>query len=471
MILRRFFDERLAQASYLVACEHARAGLIVDPNRNIGQYTSAAARENIRIVAVTETHIHADFVSGARGLAERSGAQLYLSDAGDADWKYRFAKDAGAELLTDGSHFMVGDVRIDAVHTPGHTSEHMTFLVTDTATALAPMGALTGDFIFVADVGRPDLLERAAGFAGTMETAAHRLFQSLQAFKENPDWLQLWPGHGPGSACGKSLGAMPQSTLGYERLFNWALSESDEAAFVEEVLAGQPEPPAYFATMKRLNRDGPPTDPPITPPVAGAAEVAHALSSGAAVVDTRAAGDFAGGHAAGVISVPRNLAFLNWAGALLPYDVDLLFIGPASQEARQELGSDLALIGIHRVRGVFPSERMEELAAHGIAMGSAQQSSISDVRSRRNGALLDVRGRTEFAAGHLPGAVNIPLVELQRRLDEVPSGNIIVHCQGSSRSAIAASILERSGHGPVANMAGGFAEWERRGNPVERGRS
>lgn len=471
MILRRFFDERLAQASYLVACEHARAGLIVDPNRNIGQYTSAAARENIRIVAVTETHIHADFVSGARELAERSGAQLYLSDAGDADWKYRFAKDAGAELLTDGSHFMVGDVRIDAVHTPGHTSEHMTFLVTDTATALAPMGALTGDFIFVADVGRPDLLERAAGFAGTMETAAHRLFQSLQAFKENPDWLQLWPGHGPGSACGKSLGAMPQSTLGYERLFNWALSESDEAAFVDEVLAGQPEPPAYFATMKRLNRDGPPADPPITPPVAGAAEVAHALSSGSVVVDTRAAGDFAGGHATGVISVPRNLAFLNWAGALLPYDVDLLFIGPASQEARQELGSDLALIGIHRVRGVFPSERMEELAAHGIAMGSAQQSSISDVRSRRNGVVLDVRGRTEFAAGHLPGAVNIPLVELQRRLDEVPSGNIIVHCQGSSRSAIAASILERSGHGPVANMAGGFAEWERRGNPVQRGRS
>ena len=270
MILRRFFDEKLAQTSYIVACEHSKLALVVDPNRNISQYIDAAASDNFRIVAVTETHIHADFVSGARELAQRTAAQLYLSDAGTPDWKYAYAAEAGAELLTDGSTFMVGDVRIEALHTPGHTPEHMTFLVTDTAVGNEPMGALTGDFVFVGDVGRPDLLERAAGFEGTMERGARELFASLRSFRTYPDYLQLWPGHGAGSACGKALGAMPHSTLGYEKLFNWALAETDEQRFVEEVLSGQPEPPAYFAIMKGVNRDGPPVVPPAMPPAAEA---------------------------------------------------------------------------------------------------------------------------------------------------------------------------------------------------------
>jgi len=469
MILRRFFDEKLAQASYLVACEHSRLALVVDPNRNVAQYIEAAAKDNFRIVAVTETHIHADFVSGSRELAMRTAAQLYLSDAGTADWKYAFASESGAEMLTDGSHFMVGDVRIDAIHTPGHTPEHLTFLVTDTAGASEPMGALTGDFIFVGDVGRPDLLERAAGFEGTMEAGGRQLFDSLRSFRTYPDYLQIWPGHGPGSACGKALGAMPQSTLGYEKLFNWALAEPDETSFVERVLAGQPEPPAYFARMKKLNRDGPPTEPPEVPDEAGAAEILAAIEGGARVVDTRPAAEYAARHIGGTINIPRNKSFLNWAGSLLDYDGDTWFIAASSESARREIAADLSLIGFDRIRGVAPAEQVDELAKSGARLRGTSQATIGEVSGRDDATILDVRGRGEFEEGHIPGALNIPLGELERRINEVPAGRVAVHCQGGGRSAIAASILQSHGRDEIANMSGGFSDWEKSGNPVARG--
>ncbi|MGK2962508.1 MAG: MBL fold metallo-hydrolase [Gemmatimonadaceae bacterium] len=469
MILRRFFDDKLAQASYLVACEHSRLALVVDSNRNVAQYIEAAAKDNFRIVAVTETHIHADFVSGSRELAMRTAAHLYLSDAGTADWKYAFALDAGAEMLTDGSHFMVGDVRIDAVHTPGHTPEHMTLLVTDTATASEPMGALTGDFIFVGDVGRPDLLERVAGFEGTMEAGARQLFDSLRSFRTYPDYLQIWPGHGAGSACGKALGAMPQSTLGYEKLFNWALAESDEERFVEEVLAGQPEPPAYFARMKKLNRDGPPTEPPAVPVEAEPAEIVAAIADGARVVDTRPAVDYAARHIEGTISIPRNKSFLNWAGSLLDYDSDTWFIASSSENARREIAADLSLIGFDRIRGIAPADQIDELAKLGARLRGTRQATVAEVSGRPDTTILDVRGRGEFEEGHIPGALNIPLGELERRMGEVPAGKVAVHCQGGGRSAIAASILQKHGRDEIANMDGGFSDWEKSGNPVARG--
>ncbi|HEY0241661.1 MAG TPA: MBL fold metallo-hydrolase [Gemmatimonadaceae bacterium] len=465
MILRRLFDEKLAQASYLVACDHARVALVVDPNRNISQYLDAAAADKVRIVAVTETHIHADFVSGSRELAAATGAQLYLSGVGGADWQYRYANSAGAEILTDGYTFNVGDVRIEAVHTPGHTPEHMTFLVTDTAVGDEPMGALTGDFIFVGDVGRPDLLERAAGFAGTMEAGARQLFKSLREFKKRPDYLQIWPGHGAGSACGKALGAMPQSTLGYEKLFNWALAEDDEARFVSEVLSGQPEPPAYFARMKQVNRDGPGDVSVTTPPLLDAAAVRRATK---ALVDTRSAQDYANGHIRNSINVPRNKSFLNWAGSLLPYDSDLVFIGASLEDDRTSLARDLALIGLERIAGVFPAESIDELVADGDSLISTKQTSIRD-NPGKSATILDVRSRTEFAEGHIPNGVNIPLGELPGRLAEVPRGEVVVHCQGGSRSLIAASILQQAGRDDVSNLVGGFAEWERSGRPVERG--
>src|SRR6476620_5692052 len=257
MFFRRFYDDQLAQASYLIGCQATGESLVVDPNRHLEPYLRGAEAEVFRITHATETHIHADFVSGARELAHRTGARLLLSDEGGEDWRYRYAAEAGAQLLRDGDTFRVGHLAVRVVHTPGHTPEHVIFLVTDGAAATEPMGALTGDFVFVGDVGRPDLLERAARIAGTMETGARQLFQSLQRLGGLPDYLQVWPGHGAGSACGKSLGAVPQTTLGYERRFNWAFGFTSEDEFVRAVLAGQPEPPRYIAEKKRNTRDRP----------------------------------------------------------------------------------------------------------------------------------------------------------------------------------------------------------------------
>ena len=469
MIIRRLYDDKLAQASYLVACEHSKVALIVDPNRNVDQYIEAAQRDNVRIVAVTETHIHADFVSGSRELAKKTGAQLYLSGEGGKDWQYALASEAGAHLLGNGSRFDIGDVQVEAVHTPGHTPEHISFLVTDTAVGNEPMGALTGDFIFVGDVGRPDLLERAAGFAGTMEAGARELFKSLSEFRKRPDYLQIWPGHGAGSACGKALGAMPQSTLGYEKLFNWALVETDEQRFVDEVLSGQPEPPAYFATMKKLNREGPADSPVTVPPRIEVARIAIAMGNGATVVDTRLARDFAIQHARGTINVPRNKSFLTWAGSLLPYDQDLFFIGDASDSGRKALMQDLASIGIERIGGVFGQESIDDLFGAGIVRATLPEASFRSVAPNGSGSILDVRSRSEYAEGHIPNAINIPLGELPRRLNEIPEGPLVVHCQGGSRSAIAASILQQSGRDDVSNLPGGFSEWSAGGNKVERG--
>ena len=465
MLLRRFFDEKLAQTSYMVADDHAKVALIVDPNRDVAQYIDAATRDKVEIIAVTETHIHADYVSGSRELARKTGAQLYLSGLGGPGWEYGFAKSDGAKLLETGTQFMIGDVRIEAVHTPGHTPEHMTFLVTDTTIASEPMGAITGDFIFVGDVGRPDLLERAAGFIGTMEAGARQLFKSISDFKKRPDYLQIWPGHGAGSACGKALGAMPQSTLGYEKLFNWALVEDDEERFVESVLEGQPEPPAYFATMKRVNRDGPGDAPTTVPPRVDAAVVANALSTGDIVVDTRLAPEFARRHAKGSLNVPRNKSFLNWAGSLLPYDRGVIFIGDASDDGRTTLMSDLSLIGFENIAGVFDANSLDSV---NVDFDNIEDASIAETKAERDATILDVRSRAEFASGHIPEALNIPLGELARRLDEVPDGKVVVHCQGGSRSAMAASILQRSGRDDIENMAGGFSEWERTGNPIAR---
>src|SRR5262245_25379750 len=286
MFVRRFFEPKLAQASYLIGCVVTGEALVIDPNRDVEPYVKAAEEQGARITHVTETHIHADYLSGSRELAARTGATLYLSDEGDKDWKYGFLSDPNTVPVRHGDRIKVGNVAVDVLHTPGHTPEHLTFLITDGAAANEPIAAATGDFIFVGDVGRPDLLERAANISGTMEVSAHALYQSLRTFSDRPDWLQIWPGHGAGSACGKGISAIPHSTLGYEKRFNWAFQETSESDFVAHVLAGQPEPPAYFAMMKKLNKEGPrilggfPTPARLDP-----AQLPDMLSNGALIID------------------------------------------------------------------------------------------------------------------------------------------------------------------------------------------
>ncbi len=261
MLLRQITDSKLAQNAYLIGCQRTGEALVIDPERDVDRYVEAAAAEGLRLVAATETHIHADFLSGCRELAHRHGARLYLSDCGPAEWKYLWAQDGdkGIQLLRDGDAFSVGKIEIRALHTPGHTPEHLSFLVTDHGGgAEEPMGLMSGDFVFVGDVGRPDLLESAAGVAGAREPSARALHASLLRFLDLPDYLQIWPGHGAGSACGKALGAVPTSTVGYERRFSPALADvrRGEQVFVDAILEGQPEPPFYFARMKKENKEG-----------------------------------------------------------------------------------------------------------------------------------------------------------------------------------------------------------------------
>ncbi|HEX5632334.1 MAG TPA: MBL fold metallo-hydrolase, partial [Gemmatimonadales bacterium] len=340
MFMQRFYDHPLAQASYLIGCAASGEAVVVDPNRDIDQYLEAAQAEGLRITHVTETHIHADFVSGARELAHRTGARRYLSAEGGTDWQYAFAAADGAVLLRDGDALSVGNVRLDVMHTPGHTPEHLAFLVTDTATTDRPIAILSGDFVFVGDVGRPDLLEKAAKVEGTMVAGARALFRSLERFRALPDWLQVWPGHGAGSACGKSLGAIPFTTVGYERIANWGVGTTDEEAFVRTVLEGQPEPPAYFAEMKRINREGPRVlGATLPPPHVDVAAIASALATGTVVIDARPAANHRAGHIPGTLNLPLGRSFTTWAGWLVPYDRDVVLIadGEAAQAAVRDL--------------------------------------------------------------------------------------------------------------------------------------
>ena len=472
MLIQRIYDENLAQASYLVGCQATGEALVIDANRDVEQYLRAAAREGLRVTHVTETHIHADFVSGSRELARRAGARLLLSDAGDASWKYLFATEAGATLLRDGSRFMVGNIRIEALHTPGHTPEHLAFLVTDTPATDRPMGMFTGDFVFVGDVGRPDLLERAARQVGTMEAAARTLYRSLQRLKSLPDYLQLWPGHGAGSACGKALGAVPSSTLGYEKVANWALAEMSEDAFVAEVLAGQPEPPRYFAEMKRVNREGPRLlDGLPRPPRVDGDTLAGALAAGATVIDARPADVYARGHIPGTLNIPFNRAFTTWAGALARYDRDIhLVVGDAASVERDEAVRALALIGLDRVCGVADADALAAWASRHGPLETMDQLTVDELardgRSARM-VVVDVRGAAEWEDGHLGGAVHVPLAHLPERAAELPRDRaLVVHCQTGSRSAIAASLLRALGFTDVTTLAGGYAEWRARGHDV-----
>jgi len=463
MFVKRFFEPSIAQASYLIGCARAGEAIVIDANRDVQAYIDTAASEGLRITQVTETHIHADYVSGSRELAQRTGASLCLSDEGDADWKYQFPHD---RKLKDGDRITIGNVRVDVLHTPGHTPEHLTFLITDGAAADQPIAAVTGDFLFVGDVGRPDLLERAANIKGTMETSARTLWKSLQRFAAHEDWLQIWPGHGAGSACGKGISAIPSSTLGYEKRFNWAFAIKTEDQFVESVLAGQPEPPKYFASMKKINKEGPAILNGFHVPGKMTAEALPALlARNALVIDTRPSADYAAGHVRGTINIPMNNSFVTWAGWLIRVPEFYLIVDAATAAARLgELSRSLALIGIDRISGYFDAAAIR-------GDQTVAQISATQLAPRLDTvAVIDVRNATEWAEGHLPGAIHIPLGYLADRAAEIPAGRpIVVQCQSGSRSAIAASLLQQLGFANVTNLSGGITGWAAAGLPIEKG--
>jgi hydroxyacylglutathione hydrolase len=473
MLFKRFYDKNLAQASYMIVCEKTREAIVIDPNLDVSQYTRAAGAERARIAHVTETHIHADFVSGARALAEAAGAALHLSAEGGREWGYTDEALNTAIPLREGSEIRTGALRLSVAHTPGHTPEHLTFFVSDLERGEDPVGALTGDFVFVGDVGRPDLLERAAGAKGSTAALAGELFRALRKFSEQPDHLQIWPGHGAGSACGKSLGSMPQSTLGYEKLFNWAFAEMSEKEFVAKVLQDQPVPPRYFATMKRLNRAA--EKAPIRTPARqfGLQELESVLKAEAPVIDTRAAQEFAAGHVPGTLNVPLGKSFLNWTGALVPEDRHFYLItGAESDDAVEAVLADLAKIGLTRVAGFFRIDvLLDWKSRHGLAEQVPQVTAdeLHQVLGKKAVQVVDVRSPDEWNRGHLRGAIHIPLAALPERVAELdPSVPIVLHCKGGGRSSIATSFLQARGIHNVSNLTEGYEGWVAEGYEVEK---
>jgi hydroxyacylglutathione hydrolase len=478
MFFRMIYDDKLAQAAYLIGCQRTGEAIVIDPERDVDRYMNVAAAEKLRIIAVAETHIHADFLSGTRELAERTGAKVFLSDEGDDDWKYQWLnkKASGGsyphQLLKNNDVFRVGNIEFKVIHTPGHTPEHISFMVTDRGSgASEPMGAITGDFVFVGDLGRPDLLETAAGVAGVKESSARTLFQSAKRFMQWPDFLQVWPAHGAGSACGKALGAVPQSTVGYEKRFNQSLlAADDERNFVQTILEGQPEPPLYFARMKRENKNGPKVLGALPKPVELNVDDLKKLDAKSqAVVDARPWSAFKGGHIPGALHIPFGNQFPTLAGSFIDENESIVLICEASQV--DEAVRCLVRVGLDNVRHFATPQTLQAAANAGLTLASSREidaRTFMQEMKRPNAFVLDVRRSAEHETGHVPDSLNIAHTRLRAHLDEIPKDRpLLVHCQGGMRSAFATALLERHGFS-ATNIAGGFGAYEKAGGEVAR---
>ncbi|MDB6078682.1 MAG: metallo-beta-lactamase superfamily protein, partial [Akkermansiaceae bacterium] len=450
MFLRQITDPALAQNAYLLGCQKTGQAVIVDPQRDVDRYLEIAASQDLEIIATVDTHIHADYLSGSRELVERHGLKGYFPGEGGPDWQFEWAKGlADVHFLKGGDTFRIGGIELRALFTPGHTPEHVALLVTDTGSgAPLPIALLSGDFIFVGDVGRPDLLESAAGQSGAQEPAARQLYESLNATASLPAHLQILPAHGAGSSCGKALGAIPSSVLAYERETNPALrlaAADDSEPFVREILSGQPEPPLYFARMKRDNRSGPPLlqEGKLPQPQRIAADglVAWINDPSRVILDLR--GDrktFAGRHLKGSLFTPLAKGKLpSVAGSYVKEDAAILLVAEECQLA--EAVRQLIRIGLDRVENWIPAD--EALSATGLATSISRIETAAlekSLQSTPNARVLDVRGVGEYAESHVKDALHIAHTRLAARLDEIdPAATWFIHCGSGLRAAFAAA--------------------------------
>lgn len=458
MYFEMVYDKSLAQASYVIGCQKAGVAAVIDAKRDVDSYLDIASKNHFKITHILETHIHADFLCGSRELAALTGADMYLSDEGAAPWQYQFPHQG----IQHGDFLKLGNLSIEVIFTPGHTPEHISFLLTDHPATDAPVMLFTGDFVFVGDVGRPDLLEKAAKISGTQESGAKDMFRSLLSFQSMQDYIQLWPGHGAGSACGKSLGAVPSSTIGYEKIRNWALQMlGDEKAFVQELLKDQPEPPRYFAKMKELNKEYRPLlthvpDIKNLTPEAWSTAKDHKMP----IIDTRPTKSYAMSHLMGSINIPHNNSFSNWMGWFMDYDQAFVLI--AIPEDIEELSRKLMRIGMDDIAGYITPDQLKDYEHAALeAYLSIGKEEVKSLLAKGDTQVIDVRAATEYRKSHIPGADHLFLGTLPDHLDKVAHNRtVVVHCQSGARSAIAHSILRAHGFENVLNYAGGMEDWE-----------
>ncbi|GAO44024.1 MBL fold metallo-hydrolase [Flavihumibacter petaseus] len=467
MYFQHIYDKSLAQGSYFIGCQQAGVAAVIDPKRDVDTYLKIAEEQKMQITHIFETHIHADFLSGSRELAALTGAKLYLSDEGGPDWQYEFDHIG----LKDGSSVKLGNLRFDVLHTPGHTPESISFLLTDIPASEEPVMLFTGDFVFVGDIGRPDLLEKAAGLTGTQEPGARQMFASLKKFSALPPYVQVWPGHGAGSACGKALGAVPSTTTGYELERNWAFRfEEDEAGFVKYLLEDQPEPPRYFAMMKKLNKINRPllTEVPAIRELS-IDEVNAAMEQGFPLIDTREKSAFAAGYIPGSINIQGNNSFNTWAGWFLDYETPFMLIAdPANLD---DLTRKLMRIGLDNILGYIPSVQQWEAAG-----GELEQEPVITLDKfkelyygEEDIDVIDLRGATEYQSGHIKGARHLFIGNLLNNLHLVSKDKkVVIHCQGGDRATIGYSLLAKHGYTNILNFSGSMNAWLQGGNAVAK---
>lgn len=459
MLLERIYDEDLAHASYIIGCQAKGEALVIDPRRDLGDYLRIAEANGMQIVGVAETHIHADYLSGTRELAAATRATVYVSDEGGPDWTYGAHFD-GAVRMKDGHKVRFGSITVQAVHTPGHTPEHMSLLVTDGAQADAPGFMLTGDFVFVGDLGRPDLLDEAAGGEDTRFDGGRALFASLRDhFLTLPDYVQVLPAHGAGSACGKALGAIPTTTVGYERAFAWwapYLREGDEQGFLDELLSGQPDAHAYFGRMKVQNREGPAVLGAVPELVEYSAEgLRPELDADRVIlVDTRHSSLVHEGTVPGSLSIPgaaKIASFGAWAYNPEAETRPLVLLADSADDA-ERMRDHLIRVGIDAVRGWIGS-------LDGLDLVPPRLIAPQELDGIERVMLLDVRNKTEYTSGHLPGAQQLSGGRVLWHMGKLPQdGTIVTYCQSGVRSSVAASALRRQGY-DIAELYGGYLGW------------
>lgn len=456
MILDQFYLACLSQASYLVADEVSRRAVVVDPRRDVEEYLVAAGERGLRIELVVLTHVHADFVPGHTELAERTGAAIAMSEHAPVDFAFRG--------LRDGEVIPLGDPRsgvsIEVLATPGHTPESITLAVREHAGDAAPAALLTGDTLFLGDVGRPDLL----GAAGrTPEQMARELYQSLRdKILPLPDAVQVYPGHGAGSACGKALSSETVSTLGVQRATNYALAPMSEDDFVAAVTEGLSEPPAYFAQEVAVNRAGHSSfDPSAELPELAAGDAVTRQGDGALLLDVRDDQMFAAGHLRGAVNVGLSGRFAEYAAAVQTPEQPVVLVGspPEVREARLRL----ARVGIDTVVGGVTD--LHALTAHPELTSTQSRLTARQAAERLEGVknvqVVDVRNPGEFAGGALPGAVNLPLPRLRALMDQLdPTRPVLMNCAGGYRSIAAASLLRANGFADVSDLLGGWTAWQ-----------
>jgi hydroxyacylglutathione hydrolase len=461
MRLKQFEVPGLAHYSYLLVSQGQ--AVVIDPKRDVDTYVQSAEEQGLRITHILETHIHADYVSGATALAKATGAELWLSghDTGE-EFEYHFAH----HEFKDGEELIVGDLRIVAIHTPGHTPEHLSFLVYERSRCGQPMALFTGDFIFVGSLGRPDLLGEAA-----KQRLAHLLYQSVRTSVTHlPDGVELYPGHGAGSLCGAGMGERSQSTLGYERFCNIFMASRPEPEFVDAILKTLPPAPEYYRRMKRINANG----PQLLNSVPGSEQ----LNPGAfrkeietldpVIIDLRRAEAFGGAHIPNALNIGAGQNLSMWGGWVVPYDRPILLVG---QEGTDLEGARRSLIrvGFDDIRGSLKGGMRAWIEA-GFEQVHIPQESVQELAETlsEKPLVLDVRSQGEWNAGHIAEAKHIPGGELPKRTEEVPRDRPVhVICGSGYRSSIAASLLQRSGLSHLINVAGGMEAWYAQKLPVE----